>query len=215
MLRETDTSRLNWLIAIFLAFFFVLSVRLYNLQVIHNQYYSERAHSNRTRFIRDRAQRGRMIDRNGIQLAATKPSFSLFITPEDFRIKIEEGDLLEWQEVYKGNFYGTLKSQVKFLLDQGKNIIFDVDVVGGLNIKKHFGDRALSVFVSPPSPEELENRLRSRNTDSEETINKRMEKARWELGFAPRFDYILVNNDLETAKKEAHKVVTEFLKPKY
>ncbi|MCO5262172.1 MAG: guanylate kinase [Lentimicrobium sp.] len=138
-----------------------------------------------------------------------------FITPEAFRIKIEEGDLLEWQEVYKGNFYGTLKSQVKFLLDQGKNIIFDVDVVGGLNIKKHFGDRALSVFVSPPSPEELENRLRSRNTDSEETINKRMEKARWELGFAPRFDYILVNNDLETAKKEAHKVVTEFLKPKY
>ncbi|HOP12585.1 MAG TPA: guanylate kinase, partial [Lentimicrobium sp.] len=81
-----------------------------------------------------------------------------FITPEAFRIKIEEGDLLEWQEVYKGNFYGTLKSQVKFLLDQGKNIIFDVDVVGGLNIKKHFGDRALSVFVSPPSPEELENR---------------------------------------------------------
>jgi len=138
-----------------------------------------------------------------------------FITPEAFRIKIEEGDLLEWQEVYKGNFYGTLKSQVKFLLDQGKNIIFDVDVVGGLNIKKHFGDRALSVFISPPSPEELENRLRSRNTDSEETINKRMEKARWELGFAPRFDYILVNNDLETAKKEAHKVVTEFLKPKY
>ena len=138
-----------------------------------------------------------------------------FITPEAFRKKIEEGDLLEWQEVYKGNFYGTLKSQVKFLLDQGKNIIFDVDVVGGLNIKKHFGDRALSVFVSPPSPEELENRLRSRNTDSEETINKRMEKARWELGFAPRFDYILVNNDLETAKKEVLKVVTEFLKPKY
>jgi guanylate kinase len=135
-----------------------------------------------------------------------------FITPEAFRIKIEEGDLLEWQEVYKGNFYGTLKSQIKFLLDQGKNIIFDVDVVGGLNIKKHFGDRALSVFVSPPSPEELENRLRSRNTDSEETINKRMEKARWELGFAHRFDYILVNNDLETAKKEVFKVVSEFLK---
>lgn len=138
-----------------------------------------------------------------------------FITPEAFRKKIEEGDLLEWQEVYKGNFYGTLKSQVKFLLDQGKNIIFDVDVVGGLNIKNHFGDRALSVFVSPPSLEELENRLRSRKTDSEETINKRMEKARWELGFAPRFDYILVNNDLETAKKEVLKVVTEFLKPKY
>ncbi|GAP43516.1 guanylate kinase [Lentimicrobium saccharophilum] len=138
-----------------------------------------------------------------------------FITSEAFRKKIEEGDLLEWQEVYEGNFYGTLKSQVKILLDQGKNIIFDVDVVGGLNIKNYFGDRALSVFVSPPSLEELENRLRFRKTDSEETINRRMEKARWELGFAPRFDYILVNNDLETAKKEAHKVVTEFLKPKY
>lgn len=138
-----------------------------------------------------------------------------FITPEAFRKKIEEGDLLEWQEVYEGNFYGTLKSQVNFLLDQGKNIIFDVDVVGGLNIKKHFSDRALSVFVSPPSPEELENRLRSRKTDSEETIKKRMEKARWELGFAPRFDYILVNNDLETAKNEILKVVSEFLKPKY
>lgn len=134
-----------------------------------------------------------------------------FITTEEFKKKIQEGDLLEWQEVYAGSFYGTLKSQVKYLLNQKKNVIFDVDVVGAMNIKKHYGEKALSIFVAPPSVEELEARLRSRKTDSDETIARRMEKARWELEFAPRFDYVLVNGELEAAKKEIYKVVSAFL----
>lgn len=97
------------------------------------------------------------------------------------------------------------------MLNQKKNVIFDVDVVGAMNIKKHYGEKALSIFVAPPSVEELEARLRSRKTDSDETIARRMEKARWELEFAPRFDYVLVNGELEAAKKEIYKVVSAFL----
>lgn len=134
-----------------------------------------------------------------------------FISAGEFRQRIDEGDLLEWEEVYPGSFYGTLKSEVFRLMKEGKHVIFDVDVVGGLNIKKAFGNDALSVFVSPPSVAELENRLKNRNTDSPETISKRIAKARWELEFAPKFDYILINNDLETAKAEILEKVLNFI----
>jgi len=134
-----------------------------------------------------------------------------FIPEAEFKKHIEAGQLLEWEEVYKGTFYGTLKSEVDRMLSNGFNVIFDVDVVGGLNIKKAFGENALSIFVSPPSVADLEARLNSRNTDSEETIRKRIDKARWEMEFAPKFDYILVNDSLETAKAEILKKVTDFL----
>ena len=134
-----------------------------------------------------------------------------FIPEAEFKKQIEAGQLLEWEEVYKGTFYGTLKSEVDRMLSNGFNVIFDVDVVGGLNIKKAFGENALSIFVSPPSVADLEARLKSRNTDSEETIRKRIDKARWEMEFAPKFDYILVNDSLETAKAEILKKVTDFL----
>lgn len=134
-----------------------------------------------------------------------------FIPEAEFRKMIEDEELLEWEEVYKGTFYGTLKSEVRRLMDSGNHVIFDVDVVGGLNIKKFYGNQALAIFVSPPSVAELESRLTGRKTDSDETIRKRIEKARWELDFAPRFDFILVNDSLEKAKTEVLKKVTDFL----
>ncbi len=134
-----------------------------------------------------------------------------FITSEAFKQKIESGDLLEWEEVYKGSYYGTLKSEVNRMLDAHSDVIFDVDVVGGLNIKKEFGCRALSVFVSPPSLQALEKRLKYRNTDSSETIAKRIAKAELEMSFANKFDYILVNDNLELAKDTIAKVVGHFL----
>lgn len=134
-----------------------------------------------------------------------------FISEPEFKERIESGDLLEWEEVYKGTFYGTLKSEVNRLMSDGFNVIFDVDVVGGLNIKKEYGKNALSVFVSPPSVAHLEARLNNRKTDSAETIRKRIEKAEWELRFAPEFDYILVNDSLDKAKNEIEKIVADFL----
>lgn len=134
-----------------------------------------------------------------------------FLSAEEFRERIAAGDLLEWEEVYPGSFYGTLKSEVTRLQSEGKHVIFDVDVVGGLNIKKVYGNNALAVFVSPPSVSELENRLTNRNTDSAETIRKRIKKARWELEFAPKFDYILINDNLEKAKSEVLVKVSEFI----
>jgi guanylate kinase len=134
-----------------------------------------------------------------------------FLTAEEFRKKIKSDDLLEWEEVYEGSYYGTLKTEVEKLLFAGKNVIFDVDVVGGLNIKKKYGNQALSVFISPPSVEVLELRLTNRRTDSAATIAHRMEKARWELDFAPQFDYILINDNLETAKQLLLDKVKEFI----
>ncbi len=134
-----------------------------------------------------------------------------FISEEQFREKIDNDELLEWQEVYPGSFYGTLIAQVELLLNQGRNVIFDVDVVGGLNIKKFYGNRALAVFVSPPSVEELGKRLSARNTDTRETIVRRLEKARWELEFAPQFDLIVVNDVLEDAKRTIVEHVAAFL----
>lgn len=134
-----------------------------------------------------------------------------FISEEEFRNRIEKGDLLEWEEVYKGTFYGTLRSEVERNMMNGFHVIVDIDVVGGLNIKKEFGEKAFSVFVSPPSVSDLEIRLNNRKTDSEDTIRKRMEKARWEMEFACKFDFLLLNDDLERAKSEVLEKVKEFL----
>lgn len=135
-----------------------------------------------------------------------------FMTAYAFRERLDAGDLLEWEEVYEGSYYGTLFSEVERLRNLGKNVIFDVDVVGGMNIKKRFGDEARSVFISPPSIEALELRLKKRSTDSPETIAKRMEKAKWELSFAPQFDAVVVNDNLEEAKNEIYNIVEQFVK---
>ncbi len=134
-----------------------------------------------------------------------------FLTPEEFRKRIANDEFLEYEEVYADKFYGTLKSEVERLSDAGYTVLFDVDVKGGINIKKFYGDRALSIFVQPPSVEELSRRLHSRGTDSEEVIKVRLDKAAYELSFAPQFDRIIVNDDLDKAKAEVVKVVDDFI----
>lgn len=134
-----------------------------------------------------------------------------FLTPDEFRRRIAAGDFLEYEEVYPDRFYGTLKEQVERQLADGQNVVFDVDVVGGCNIKKFYGERALSVFIQPPSVEELRKRLVGRGTDAPEVIESRIAKAEYELGFASKFDTVIVNDDLETAKAEALKVIQDFL----
>lgn len=135
-----------------------------------------------------------------------------FLDVEAFKKKIEEEAFVEWEEVYTNNFYGTLKSEMQRIWSQGKTVIFDVDVVGGLNLKKEFGDNAMAVFVQPPSFEELESRLRGRSTETEDKIRQRMEKAAKELAFAEEFDHILVNDNLLEAFKKAEELVKNFLK---
>jgi len=134
-----------------------------------------------------------------------------FLSPEEFRQRIANNEFLEYEEVYTDKFYGTLKSEVERLSEAGKTVLFDVDVKGGVNIKKFYGDRALSIFVQPPSIEELSRRLHGRGTDSEEVIQTRLDKAAYELTFAPMFDKVIVNDDLETAKAEALKTLNDFL----
>ena len=134
-----------------------------------------------------------------------------FLTTEEFKKGIDNGDFLEYEEVYPGRFYGTLKKEVENRLQKGVNILFDVDVVGGCNIKKHYGNRALSIFIQPPSIEELRRRLEKRATDTPEVIEKRIEKASFELTFAQRFDKIIVNDDLEKAQDETLSAVKKFL----
>lgn len=134
-----------------------------------------------------------------------------FISPDEFRRRIAAGEFLEYEEVYADRFYGTLKRQVEKQLSEGQNVVFDVDVKGGCNIKKYYGDRALSVFIQPPSVEELRKRLTSRGTDAPEVIEDRLARAEFELGFAPQFDRIVVNDDLEQAVGEAYKVISDFL----
>ncbi len=134
-----------------------------------------------------------------------------FITLKDFKSHIENNDFVEWEEVYKNNFYGTLKSEVERIWSEGKNAIFDIDVKGGLRIKKKYPDQTLSVFVQAPSIQEMENRLRDRKTDSEEKIQERVAKAERELRFAKDFDLILVNDNLDRAKKEEISLVEIFL----
>jgi guanylate kinase len=134
-----------------------------------------------------------------------------FFTPEKFRSHIENGDFLEYEEVYKDNFYGTLKSEVERITGAGKSVVFDVDVVGGCRIKKFYGDRALSVFIQPPSIDELRRRLEKRGTDAPEVIESRLEKAEYELSFAPAFDVIIINDHLPKAQDEALKIVRHFI----
>ncbi len=137
-----------------------------------------------------------------------------FLTETSFRQKIKDEEFLEWEEVYKGIKYGTLKSDVEEKRKQGKNVIFDVDVVGGLNIKKYFGNDALAVFVQPPSVGELRNRLNARSTEPADVVEMRIAKAEHELSFAQQFDVVITNNNLEKAFAEAEKVVGNFLKRK-
>lgn len=134
-----------------------------------------------------------------------------FISPEAFKDHIEKDDFVEWEEVYTDNYYGTLKSEVERIWSEGKHAIFDIDVVGGMRIKKKFPQRTLAVFVKAPSIEIMEERLRSRKTDSEEKIQERVAKAQREMGFAERFDYILINDQLEEAKVEASDLISNFV----
>ena len=135
-----------------------------------------------------------------------------FISSKQFQEHLNNNDFIEWEEVYKGNYYGTLKEEIKRIWQMGKHVIFDIDVVGGLNIKRKFPEQTLAVFVQSPSLDEMERRLRNRKTDSEEKIKERVAKAEKELKFSKDFDEILVNDDLEKAKKSAYKLVKEFIK---
>lgn len=134
-----------------------------------------------------------------------------FLSPEEFRRRIAGNEFLEYEEVYKDRFYGTLKSQVEKQLEAGQNVVFDVDVKGGCRIKESYGNRALSMFIQPPSVEELRRRLNSRGTDAPDVIEDRIARAEYELGFAPKFDTVIVNDDLEKAKAEALGKLKDFL----
>ncbi len=134
-----------------------------------------------------------------------------FISAEQFENHIANDDFIEYEEVYTDNYYGTLKSEVERIWKLGKHVVFDIDVIGGLNIKKKFPEQTLAIFVQPPSIEEMERRLRDRNTDSEEKIQERVAKASKELNYAKNFDVILVNDNLENAKKEAEVMVKKFI----
>ena len=134
-----------------------------------------------------------------------------FISATVFKKKIDEDAFVEWEEVYKDNYYGTLKSEVARLLNEGKNVIFDIDVVGGLNIKRQYPENSLAIFVQPPSIEELSKRLKSRQTESDEKIQMRISKADRELQFAKDFDVVIINDDLEKAKKDAYTTVFNFI----
>lgn len=130
-----------------------------------------------------------------------------FISQEEFMKKVENGEFVEWEEVYAGTCYGTLRSEVERVINDGRNIIMDIDVKGGLNVKKIFGDRALTIFILPPSKEELERRLRGRGTDAEDVIRKRLDKADYELSFAPEFDLRIVNDNLDHAVGEVRTAI--------
>ena len=145
----------------------------------------------------------RGTEKNGVEY--------FFLSPEEFRLRIANGEFLGYEEVYANRFYGTLKSQVERQASEGQNVVFDVDVKGGCNIKQHYGDRALSVFIQPPSVEELRRRLEARGTDAPEVIDQRIARAEYELGFASQFDRIVVNDNLEKAKSEAYDIIRSFL----
>lgn len=148
-----------------------------------------------------RAPRGK--EQNGVEY--------FFLSPEEFKKKIANDEFLEYEEVYEDRFYGTLKSQVEAQSQAGQNVVFDVDVKGGVNIKRHYGSRALSVFIQPPSVEELRNRLVGRATDAPEVIEQRLNRAEYELSFADKFDRIVINDDLEKAKVDVYNVIKQFL----
>lgn len=138
-----------------------------------------------------------------------------FLTPEEFKRRIDQDEFVEWEEVYPGNFYGTLKSEVERIWKEGKDVIFDVDVKGGINLKKYFGDRGLAVFVKVPSMAVLEERLRKRSTESGNSLSQRLFKAKFELEFQDKFDKVLVNEDLSRSCAEAQRLYDQFrnLKP--
>ncbi|NLN95924.1 MAG: guanylate kinase [Bacteroidales bacterium] len=134
-----------------------------------------------------------------------------FMKKEEFRKKIDNNEFIEWEEVYPGSYYGTLRTEVYRIWNKGNHVIFDVDVVGGLNIKKQFAEKNLAVFIQPPSIEVLETRIRKRQSDSEDKIRERVNKAKWEMTFANKFDRIVVNNEISVAKIELLNLVNEFL----
>lgn len=148
-----------------------------------------------------RAPRG--TEKNGVEY--------FFLSPEDFRNKISNDEFVEYEEVYKDRFYGTLKSQVDKQLEAGENVVFDVDVHGAMNIKKAYGTQAISIFIQPPSVEELRRRLEGRGTDAPEVIEQRIARAEYELSFAPKFDTVVVNDDLEEAKKATLEKIKKFI----
>ena len=148
-----------------------------------------------------RAPRG--TEQNGVEY--------FFLTPEEFRQRIDNNEFLEYEEVYHDRFYGTLKAQVEHQRESGQNVVFDVDVKGGINIKQYYGSEALSIFIQPPSIDELRRRLEGRGTDTPEAIAERLAKAEYEMTFAPQFDHIIVNDDLQTAKADTLALVQSFL----
>jgi guanylate kinase len=133
-----------------------------------------------------------------------------FLTPEEFKHKIDNNEFVEWEEVYAGNFYGTLKSEIERIWRERKNVIFDVDVKGGINLKKFFGDKALAIFVKVPSMEILKERLKDRGTETEESLSRRVFKANFEMSFQDNFDVVLLNEDLDKSLKEAQKLYDSF-----
>ncbi|MDR1743572.1 MAG: guanylate kinase [Dysgonamonadaceae bacterium] len=137
-----------------------------------------------------------------------------FLSPAEFRERIAKGEFLEYEEVYTDKFYGTLKSEVDRILNEGHNVVLDVDCVGGVNIKKIYGNRALSIFVMPPSIDELRQRLEKRGTDKPEVIESRLKKAEYEMSFAPQFDKIILNDNYDDAKNETLRTVQEFISDK-
>lgn len=148
-----------------------------------------------------RAPRGQ--EQNGVEY--------YFLTPDEFRRRVDAGEFVEHEEVYAGCYYGTLCSEIERIWAKGHTIVFDVDVKGGLNIKKIFGEKALTIFIQPPSIEELRRRLEGRGTDAPEKIEQRLAKASQELGYAPQFDRIVINDDLQTAQLETEAIVREFI----
>ena len=145
----------------------------------------------------------RGTEKNGVEY--------FFLSPEEFKTLIAKGEFLEYEEVYKDRFYGTLKSQVDAQLERGENVVCDVDVLGGQNIKAHYGDKALSLFIQPPSIEVLKQRLESRGTDAPEVIKDRLARAEFELSYADKFDKVVVNDNLEDAQSEALSLIKTFL----
>lgn len=134
-----------------------------------------------------------------------------FLSPEEFDSKISAGDFVEWEEVYSGTKYGTLRSEVNRIVESGRNLIMDIDVKGALNVKKEFGQNAVSVFIQPPSLSELESRLRQRNTDSEDSLRKRIQKAEYEISFSDKFDHRVVNDQLDRAVEDVRNIIVDHI----
>ncbi len=134
-----------------------------------------------------------------------------FLSVKDFRERISKGDFVEWEEVYQGNFYGTLKSEVERIWAKGNHVVFDIDVIGGMNIKKMYAEKAISIMVKPPSLKSLEERLHSRSTESSENLKTRIAKAEEELSYESEFDKVIINSDLEIAIKEADRILSSFI----